>query len=310
MQGKPGRLNRQLPGWFNNILIFGTMAAVVAMELKRPLRRARQDKLLRDLRNMTMAATSAATVALLEKPVTTRLTALVQQKRWGLLKLVRLPFAVELFLSVVLLDYTLYLWHVLTHRVPFLWRFHQPHHVDLDMDATTALRFHFGEIALSVPWRGTQVLVLGISPLGLGLWQTLTLMAIMFHHSDQRLPLRLERWLSRLITTPRMHGIHHSIVRDETDSNWSTIFSWPDYLHRTIRLNVPQDQVTIGVPAYQDPAQLTIGKILMLPFEPQGPAWQLDRKAAAYIPATESMYLDAGEPKRDPQPGPVTELAP
>ena len=91
-------------------------------------------------------------------------------------------------------------------------------------------------------------------------------MEILFHHSNVRLPAGFERWLCRVIVTPRMHGIHHSIVREETDSNWSTIFSWPDYVHGTLKLNVPQDEITIGVPAFQNPEELTIGKLVQMPF--------------------------------------------
>lgn len=260
--------DRALPGWLTGVLIFGTAAALVALELKRPLRRSRQDKVERNLRNLTLAAASAATVHLVEKPVTASLAAAVERRRFGILKLFPLPVAAELMLSVLLLDYTLYLWHYLTHKVPLLWRFHQAHHADLDMDASTALRFHFGEILLSVPWRGAQVALLGISPGALSLWQGLTLLAILFHHANLRLPIGIERSLSRAIVTPRMHGIHHSAVVREADSNWATIFSWPDYLHGTALLNVPQEGITIGVTGYQKPSELTLEKVFLLPFSP------------------------------------------
>jgi len=264
---------RELPPWLNAILVFGTLAVVVYCEMKRPLRRPRQDKVAGDGRNVLMSLATAATISLTEKPVTARLTRAVERHRFGLLKMRPLPVWVEVLLSVALLDYTLYIWHYLTHKVPFLWRFHLAHHVDLDLDASTALRFHAGEMLLSVPWRAAQVALLGISPFSLALWQTLTLMEIMFHHSNVRLPYPVERRLCRLIVTPRMHGIHHSAVRDETDSNWSTILAWPDYLHRTIRLNVPQDAITIGVAAYQDPAETTLGKVVRLPFTLDRPSW-------------------------------------
>jgi sterol desaturase/sphingolipid hydroxylase (fatty acid hydroxylase superfamily) len=260
------RMTRGLPRWLNAILVFGTLATVVLLELKRPLRQTRQDKLSRDARNMAIALMAAATVSLAEKPVAAHLSLTVHRNRLGLLKLVRLPVAVDILLSVALLDYTLYIWHYLTHQVPLLWRFHLPHHADLDMDASTALRFHAGELLLSVPWRAAQIRLLGISPLSLAVWQTVTLMEIMFHHSNLRLPFGLERWLCRLIVTPRMHGIHHSAVSEETDSNWSTIFSWPDYLHGTVRLNVPQQNITIGVASYQNPGNLSLGKIIEMPF--------------------------------------------
>jgi sterol desaturase/sphingolipid hydroxylase (fatty acid hydroxylase superfamily) len=262
-------MTRELPRWLNALLVFGTAATVVLLESRRPLRRMSQEKLPRDLRNAAVSVLAAATVALAEKPVVAPLALAVHRKRLGLLKLVRLPAALEILLSIVLLDYTLYFWHYLTHKIPLLWRFHKAHHVDLDMDASTALRFHFGELLLSVPWRAAQVRLLGISPLGLALWQTVTLMEIMFHHCNLRLPFPLERRLCRVIVTPRMHGIHHSVVDVETDSNWSTIFSFPDYLHGTLRLNVPQQMITIGVASCQSPEQVTLPRILELPFLPQ-----------------------------------------
>ena len=276
---------RELPRWLNCLLIFGTLATVVLLEMRRPLRRTRQDKIDQDARNGFIALIAAATVGLAEKPLVAPLSLAVQQNRWGLLKMVRLPFLAELFLSVVLLDYTLFIWHYLTHKVPLLWRFHKAHHVDLDLDASTALRFHPGELLLSVPWRAAQVRLLGISPLGLAIWQTLTLMEIIFHHSNLRLPLGLERRLCRLIVTPRMHGIHHSILRKETDSNWSIIFSWPDYLHGTLRLNVPQQRLTIGVAAYQDQAALGLREVLELPFRADRP-WSGQQREALSIAST------------------------
>jgi sterol desaturase/sphingolipid hydroxylase (fatty acid hydroxylase superfamily) len=269
MARKRDRMTRELPRWLNALLVFGTAATVVLLESRRPLRRITQEKLPRDLRNAAVSVLAAATVALAEKPVVAPLALAVHRKRLGLLKLVRLPAALEILLSIVLLDYTLYFWHYLTHKIPLLWRFHKAHHVDLDMDASTALRFHFGELLLSVPWRAAQVRLLGISPLGLALWQTVTLMEIMFHHCNLRLPFPLERRLCRVIVTPRMHGIHHSVVDVETDSNWSTIFSFPDYLHGTLRLNVPQQMITIGVASCQSPEQVTLPRILELPFLPQ-----------------------------------------
>src|SRR4029079_14575712 len=128
----------------------------------------------------------------------------------------------EVLLAVVLLDYTLYVWHVLTHQVPWLWRVHRVHHADLDLSASTALRFHFAEMIASVPWRLAQIVAIGASPLTLAVWQIVTLLAILFHHANVAVPVAVERWLCHLIVTPRMHGIHHSIIRDEADANWST----------------------------------------------------------------------------------------
>ncbi|HET8728442.1 MAG TPA: sterol desaturase family protein, partial [Alphaproteobacteria bacterium] len=234
-----------------------------------------EPKSRRDLRNLTVAAVGAVALQIVEKPVVEPLARLVERRRWGLLKQVRLPAWAEVPIAVALMDYTLYLWHVLTHRVPFLWRFHVVHHVDLDLSASTALRFHFAELAISVPWRAAQVLVLGVGPRALSVWQTALFVSILFHHSNMRLPIELERRLVRFVVTPRMHGIHHSIVREETDSNWSSGLTVWDQLHGTLRLDVPQPTVTIGVPAYRDPAEVTLPRILAMPFGKERPTWQL-----------------------------------
>jgi sterol desaturase/sphingolipid hydroxylase (fatty acid hydroxylase superfamily) len=240
---------KNLPGWLELLLIGGTFAGLLWLERRRPLRRAVEPKPRREGRNLTVAALSAAAIRLAEKPVVAPLAERVERHRWGLLPRLDLPAWLEVPLAVVLMDYTLYVWHVLVHKVPLLWRFHQVHHVDLDLDASTAVRFHFVEMVLSVPWRAAQVLVIGVSPLALSLWQTATLLEIMFHHSNVELPLEVERWLCKLIVTPRMHGIHHSTVHEETDSNWSSGLTIWDALRGTLRLNVPQEQITIGVPA-------------------------------------------------------------
>jgi sterol desaturase/sphingolipid hydroxylase (fatty acid hydroxylase superfamily) len=171
------------------------------------------------------------------------------------------------------MDYTLWWWHRANHQVPFLWRFHLPHHIDLDLDASTALRFHFGELSLSILYRAAQIVVIGVNSYEVWVWQTILFASILFHHSNARLPIVVERWIVPFIVTPRMHGIHHSDRQNETNSNWASLFSCWDYLHRTILLNVPQEAVTIGVPAYHLPDDVTIGKVLVLPFVAQRDDW-------------------------------------
>ena len=173
------------------------------------------------------------------------------------------------------MDYTLYLWHVLVHRVSWLWRFHVVHHCDLDMDASTALRFHAGEMAISVPYRAAQVALIGVAPRPLSIWQTFLFVSILFHHSNLHLPLWLEHFLAPLIVTPRMHGIHHSIIEKETNSNWSSGLTVWDWLHGTLRLDVPQDEIDIGVPAYRHPNGVTLPRLVEMPFTEQPPTWLL-----------------------------------
>src|SRR5216684_7300753 len=222
---------RQLPWWISGPVIVGAFAVLVWMERKRPLRRETEPKLRRDARNLAVAGLGAVSLMIAERPLIQPLTRFVVKGRWGLLQRIRMPLWLEVIVATVLLDYTLYVWHVATHRISWLWRFHAVHHVDLDLDASTAIRFHFGELALATPWRVAQVVAIGTSPLALSIWQTGLLASILFHHSNLELPLDVERRLSRMIVTPRMHGIHHSVVRRETDSNWSSGLSVWDWLH-------------------------------------------------------------------------------
>lgn len=283
-----------MPAWVSAPLILGTFGLLVWLERRRPLRRAVEPKLKRGARNLAVAAAGAVALRVTEKPVADALTALVGRRRLGLLKLFKLPAWVEVALAVVLLDYTLYLWHVMTHRVPFLWRFHVVHHIDLDLDATTALRFHFAELVVSAPWRAAQIIVIGVSPTALSVWQTLLMLSILFHHSNVRLPVELERRLNLFVVTPRMHGIHHSTVREETDSNWSSGLTLWDWLHGTLRLDVPQDAIDIGVPAYREPREVGLTSMLALPFGEERPTWRLEGADP--------------EPRREPLPEPSQQL--
>jgi sterol desaturase/sphingolipid hydroxylase (fatty acid hydroxylase superfamily) len=166
-----------------------------------------------------MAVVSAAALQIAERPVTRPLAALVERRRWGLLKRASLPAWVEVVLAVTLMDYTLYLWHVLTHRVSWLWRFHLVHHVDLDMDTSTALRFHFGELVISTAWRAGQITLLGVSPLSLSTWQTALFLSVMFHHSNVRLPVERERWLPGLsLRRARMAFITRQCARKRSQT--------------------------------------------------------------------------------------------
>src|SRR5436190_8173699 len=158
--------------------------------------------------------------------------------------------AIKFVMAFLLLDYSNYIWHILLHKMPVLWRFHLVHHTDLVVDVTTAFRFHFGEMIGSVIFRGASVLLIGASPLIVLIYEIAFEAATQFHHSNMKLPFRVEKKLNYLIVTPRMHGIHHSMIKRQTDSNYSIIFSFWDRLHRTVRLNVYQNEIVTGVPIY------------------------------------------------------------
>ncbi len=250
-------------GWTIPIAIVA-FAAVALAETWRPLRRRVESRSRHTARDVAVGAISAATTSLLQRAFAGLMPSRPAARR-GYVRVVR---------DVLLLDYSLWVWHLLNHRVPFLWRFHRVHHVDRDLDAATGLRFHFGEMALSVIFRMAQLRVIRPDPWALTIWQTLLLPSIFFHHSNIRLDPKTDRRLGWFIVTPRMHGIHHSDAFENADSNWASLLTIWDVLHGTLRLDIPQEEINIGVPAYEGPEQVTLPRILVLPMHSTRHDWQ------------------------------------
>lgn len=247
-------------------ILLSAFVILFIMETKFGLRKRVQSRLKRILINFTVSIPSFTLLRLMFLPAMVWLAYKNETLHFGLNYLYHLPAWMEGAIAFLLLDYGNYLWHILNHRLPFLWRFHLVHHTDRDLDITTAFRFHFGELIGSVFFRGAVTFLSGASPALIIVYEIIFEAATQFHHSNWKLPLSLERVLNKIIVTPRMHGIHHSTLKNETDSNFSVIFSFWDRLHRTINLRKFQEQVVIGVPSYSDNDELTIGFLLRLPF--------------------------------------------
>ena len=260
------------------VLVLGAAAAVLVAERRAPLRRRTQKEPARIVRNLVLGALSVAVVGAVESPVVRPLAQRAASRRRGLAQRLPGPAFLRDAAAFLWMDYTIYLWHILTHEVPALWRLHLVHHVDLDMDATTALRFHAADMLASVPWRAAQVALGGVSPRALRVWQAFFFASVLFHHSNMRLPPGWDRRLALVLTTPGMHGIHHSTVRGETDSNWSSGLSLWDRLHRTFRHDVDAGRVQVGVPAFRDPGEIRLRPSLLMPFGPQRDAWRPQRR--------------------------------
>jgi sterol desaturase/sphingolipid hydroxylase (fatty acid hydroxylase superfamily) len=251
-------------------VLVGWVAGLLWWEHKRSLRRVADSKLRRSARNLAMAGLAAAATQLFEVPVAIAIANHAQQQHTGLLQMALVPAWAKPIAAILLLDYTLYIWHRLTHAVPLLWRFHRVHHLDREMDASTALRFHFGEITLSVAFRAAQIGAIGPTVAVYAGWQTFLILCILFHHANIRLPIAWERRVAMIFVTPRLHGIHHSVAGGEVNSNWSSGLTVWDWLHRTLRTRVPQDSIVIGVAGFRDDRSQALGSLLVLPFA--GPA--------------------------------------
>lgn len=155
-------------------------------------------------------------------------------------------------LDVLLLDLWIYWWHRANHELPFLWRFHSVHHLDETLDTSSALRFHFGEVVLSALVRGVVIVVFDLPLASVLLFEGIVLASAIFHHSDAKLPPRLETALARIIITPSIHWIHHHAIRADTDSNYGTLFSFWDRLFRSASGTKRFEGMPIGVEGLRD----------------------------------------------------------
>ena len=157
-----------------------------------------------------------------------------------------------LALDVLILDCWIYWWHRANHEWPLLWRFHEVHHLDEFLDASSALRFHFGEVFISSLVRAAVILALGVPLTSVLVFETLLALSAMFHHSDVRLPPRLERALSRVIVTPSIHWVHHHAIRRDTDSNYAALLSVWDRLFASRSRTVRTPDMPIGTEGLKD----------------------------------------------------------
>ena len=254
----------------------GVIIFVLLFILERffPLRPSTRSLLGRLLVNLAVSILTFIAAFTLVQPAARWALRWSTDESFGLVHLVRLPGWFEFLLSFLFMDLAFYYWHLANHRVPFLWRFHNVHHIDPELDVSTAFRFHFGEIALSSLFSMLQVSLIGVSAWSYGIYQAAFQLEVLFHHSNLRLPIGFERLLNKVVVTPRMHGIHHSQVQRENNSNFGTVFPWWDRIHRTLGLNVPQSQIEIGIPGYTLPDDNTVPNALLLPFRKQRHYWR------------------------------------
>lgn len=248
------------------VLLVAGFAVLLAAENIRPLRARKQPRFGRYFTNAALTFLAVLAGAIAVRPVGLGLAHLSEAKAFGVLNWLALPGWAKFASGFLLMDLTFYYWHRFNHTIHFLWRFHSVHHIDPDLDVTTSMRFHFGEVLLSTFFRAGQIAVIGIAPVTYIVFETCFTLATLFHHGNIQIPVTVERVLNRVLVTPRMHGIHHSVVRSELNSNYAVIFRWWDALNRSLVLNVPQSAITIGVGRFAGKGDNNIFRLVALPF--------------------------------------------
>lgn len=239
-------------------IVFSSVAALFLLENLFPLRPRRRPLVGRLAINIALSLVTYAIGNFVVRKTANLSIDWAEAHSFGLSRLVGLPGWVEFGL----LDLTFYYWHRFTHWNRLLWRFHQVHHFDPDMDVSTGFRFHFGEVGLSTFFRAGQALLLGVSFPIYAFYELAFQVAVYFHHSNLRLPEIVDRALRVIFVTPRMHGVHHSQVPGETHSCFSTIFSVWDRIHGTFRWN---EHPVTGLPEIPNPG---LKDAFLAPFSP------------------------------------------
>jgi sterol desaturase/sphingolipid hydroxylase (fatty acid hydroxylase superfamily) len=248
---------------------FGVLALMAAWELAAPRRVLAASKSARWTANLGVVVLDTIIVRLLFPTAAVGLALYAEAHGWGLFNAYPVPAWAALAASVVALDLAIYLQHVLFHAVPALWRLHRMHHADLDFDVTTGARFHPLEIVLSMLIKFAAISALGAPAAAVLVFEILLNATSMFNHGNVRIPGRLDRVLRKLVVTPDMHRVHHSIEREETDSNFGFNLSLWDRLFGTYRAQprAGHEAMTIGIREFRDPEDCArLGGMLAIPF--------------------------------------------
>lgn len=229
----------------------------------------------RQLANLSLVAIDTALLRLAFPLLAVALAIRVHASGGGAFGAIDWPLWLELPLALLLLDAAIYWQHRLSHRIPLLWRLHRVHHSDIAFDVTTGVRFHPFEIGLSMAIKLGLVAALGPHPAAVVMFEVLLSAASLFTHADFAFPARVERPLRALIVTPSMHRIHHSVRREETDSNYGFSLSLWDRVFGSYRARAaePERSMPLGLPSWRDARSLGLVALLLQPFRqtPEAP---------------------------------------
>jgi sterol desaturase/sphingolipid hydroxylase (fatty acid hydroxylase superfamily) len=243
--------------------------AIALTEMAVPRRSLTLKRSLRWYGNLSMHLVNGLFPRLLFPILPVGMAVLWAQKGWGLLNIALLTEGASLFLSILALDLLIYAQHVLFHRVYFFWRLHRMHHTDMDLDLTSALRFHPLEIMISLLIKMAAVALLGPPALAVFLFELLLNGMAMFNHGNFRIPVRQDSLLRRIVVTPDMHRVHHSILPRELNRNFGFNLSWWDRLFGTYQAQpaAGHDGMTIGLKGFLDIRYARFWKMILNPME-------------------------------------------
>lgn len=247
--------------WLGGLFVFGLWETLA------PDRRRGLSRISRWPSNLGMSAISSAILFALAPLSSAGASLWAERQDFGMLRLADLDANVQLLLAILLLDLALWAQHVATHRVPLLWRLHRVHHLDTDLDVTTAVRFHPVEILASQAWMSLVVVLLGAPTQSVVLHATLVAAFAQFNHANSRLPSVIEPWVASVFATPTFHRVHHSVIPGEANTHYGNVLSLWDRLAGFLTPNPPGGQaaLVLGVEPWREPRWQRLDRLLTHP---------------------------------------------
>jgi sterol desaturase/sphingolipid hydroxylase (fatty acid hydroxylase superfamily) len=246
-----------------------TLAIMWTWESLAPFFQNPRDKIRHDLRNLIIGAVNAVLLGTVFASFTASAASYVSEYQIGFLFWLSSATWLHAVLAFLVVDCWTYTWHRINHLVSFLWRFHRVHHSDSAMDATTAARFHIGEITFSMMLRLLLVICFGIPLFVLVAYDITLLVTTMFHHANIALPAKIDRLICLVTPSPFMHKVHHSRYQPETDSNFSSVLSVWDRLFGTYREKENHRKIRLGLDGFDDEKNQTVKGLIATPFYSQ-----------------------------------------
>ena len=276
------------------IFFFGVFAIMAYWETRAPKRKLSQPKTTRWFNNLSLVALNTIVLRLIFPIAAVGMALLAQEQGWGILNNVEIEAHWAILISVIALDLIIYFQHVMFHAVPLLWRLHRVHHADMDYDVTTGLRFHPIEIVLSMLIKFAAIMVLGPPAIAVVIFEILLNGCAMFNHGNIALPKQIDRVIRWLFVTPDMHRVHHSTIKQETNSNYGFSLSCWDRIFGTYR-NQPQlghQGMTIGLNQFRDPKHQFLNWLLLIPFIGPASEYPINEEQSSSSDEKKTKYPD------------------
>ncbi len=260
---------------------FAMLAIMAIWEVVTPRRKLTVSKPVRWLNNLGIVFLNSLIIRLIFPAAAVGVAIFASKQGWGVLNYYQVPFWLATVVSVITLDFIVYLQHVMVHAIPALWRLHRVHHADPDFDVTTGARFHPLEIILSMLIKFAVIIILGPPVIAVIIFEVLLNATAMFNHGNVKLPKSVDRIVRWFMVTPDMHRVHHSINDDEANSNFGFNLPWWDRLFGTYK-DQPRkghENMTIGIHQYHEPKQVSwLPGMLLLPFKGKISDYAINRR--------------------------------